>query len=70
MFIYDGSTLRIKGTITLEHGVAAQHAFFGPAFQRVGVIAKVSQHRRTEAYSQDTMFLYEAKASSTSEDIK
>jgi hypothetical protein len=70
MFIYDGSTLRVKGTITLEEGIAAQHhAFFSSAFERIGVIAKVSGCRQKEAYSQDTMFIYEGKSCSPSEDI-
>ena len=61
--------MRVKGTITLEQGVAAQHVLFSPAFERVGVMTKVSGSRK-KAYSQDTMFIYGGKASSTSGEIK
>jgi hypothetical protein len=67
---YDGSTLRVRGTITLEQGVAAQHVLFSPAFNQIVVIAKVGKDRRKTAYIQDTMSIYEGKSSSTSEDIK
>jgi hypothetical protein len=69
-FTYDGSSLRVKGTITLDQGIAAQHVFFSPAFTQIAVIAKVSEDRRKRAYIQDTMSIYEGKSSSTSEDIK
>ena len=62
--------MHVKGTITLEQGVSAQHVLVSPACNQIVVIAKVGKNRRKTAYIQDTTFIYEGKSSSTSEDIK
>lgn len=43
IFTFDGSTLQVKGTITLEPDFTAQDVFFSRSFEHISVIARVSE---------------------------
>jgi hypothetical protein len=70
IFTYDGTSLRVKGTITLDDGIVAQSTFFSRSYDHIGIVTKVCLVELQKwAYIQDNVIIYDAKSSAASENI-
>lgn len=62
--MYDGTSLKIRSTLTLELGDLVQDAAFDPDARILGVLARVGSKPRLWADRQDKVIHYELRISS------